>query len=246
MNTRFHGKVAIVTGAASGIGKATAKRLSDEGAAVAILDLNGDLAKEVADSLPAAISFGVDVTDEAAVRAATAEVMAKWGRIDILVNNAGGMAGILPIEHMTMEVVRRTTEVNYLSQWICTLAVLPALQVAGGSIVNISSGSAQTPVYGMAAYGSAKAAVSNFTEACAREFGGKNIRVNAIVPGYIQFDGKKPTFTEEQAEMIAQQAMQRQALKQIGMPSDIAAAVAFLCSEDARHITGIELRVSGG
>jgi NAD(P)-dependent dehydrogenase (short-subunit alcohol dehydrogenase family) len=245
---RFSGKVAIVTGGAGGIGSATARRLSSEGAAVAIFDVKGDAASEVARSLPMGLAVTLDVADDAAFRAAVQSVSARWGGIDILVNNAGGsLAPPAPIWEASPEVIKRITDVNYLSQWFGIQSVFPSMRDrGGGAIVNISSGSAIRTADGLAAYGASKAAVINLTQAAARELGAFNIRVNAIAPGLIRFGKRKANFTEEQAAETARHALQTQALKRIGTPDDIAGAVAFLCSEDARHITGAVLPVNGG
>jgi len=257
VSTRFAGKVAIVTGGANGIGRATAQRLADEGAAVAIFDRLADLAKSTAAKLPKALGFGVDVTDEAAVQTAVDAVVAEWGRIDFLVNNAGGaMISPKPFWEYDLRTVKFITDVNYFSQWICTKAVLPAMRAGGaagggglrggGRIVNISSGSALRTVDGMAAYGAAKAAIVNMTHAMAKELGADNITVNAIAPGFIRFRREKGIFSEAQMEQMMQGVKATQALQRIGEPEDIAGVVAFLCSADAQHISGQVLAVDGG
>jgi NAD(P)-dependent dehydrogenase (short-subunit alcohol dehydrogenase family) len=247
-NKRFSGKVAIVTGAANGIGRACAQRLADEGAAVAVLDLDAAGAEEAAKALPDAIGLGVDVADDVAVCAAVEAVVARWGGVDILVNNAGGsLRPPAKFWEFSTEDIRWVTDVNYLSQLFCIKAVMPSMRArGGGSILNIASGSGIRTVVGMAVYGAAKAAVINMTRAAAQELGEFGIRVNAIAPGYIRFTRRKANFTDAQQQGLEDQAMASQALKQVGVVEDIAAAVAFFCSQDARHITGQILPINGG
>jgi meso-butanediol dehydrogenase/(S,S)-butanediol dehydrogenase/diacetyl reductase len=245
---RFEGKVAIVTGASHGIGCAIARRLSNEGAAVAVFDIDGDAARDIAQSLPNARAFDVDVTDEVALGVATQAAVDEWGGIDILVNNAGG--ALMPqasFWEFETAAFRRVTDVNFLGQWLCTKTVLPALRRRGsGVIVNVASVAGFQPISGVAPYSAAKAAVINLTQTMARELGGFNIRVNAIAPGYIRFTRRKAVLNEEQVAELERTVLGTQLLRRIGEPEDVAGSVSFLCSTDAAHITGQLLVVNGG
>jgi 2-hydroxycyclohexanecarboxyl-CoA dehydrogenase len=241
---------AIVTGAGSGIGRAIAQRLAEEGHAVAVLDLDETGAEAVAGELREkgheAVACGVDVSDRPQVTAAVQRVREALGPVLVLVNNAG-LFGFTPFLKITDGLWDRIMAVNLSGPFYCTQAVLPDMIEAGwGRIVNISSSSAQGGQQYMVHYVSSKAGLIGFTKALALEFGPKGITVNTIPPGFI--DTPMLRASEEQGllgtsvDRIAEATPVRRA----GRPGDIAAACAFLVSEEAGYITGQVIGVNGG
>jgi 2-hydroxycyclohexanecarboxyl-CoA dehydrogenase len=241
---------AIVTGAGSGIGRAIAERLAEDGHAVAVLDLDQAAAEAVAGELREkgheAVAFGVDVSDRPQVNGAVQGVREALGPVLVLVNNAG-LSGFTPFLKVTDELWDRIMAVNLSGPFYCTQAVLPDMIEAGwGRIVNISSSSAQGGQQYMVHYVSSKAGLIGFTKALALEFGPKGITVNTIPPGFI--DTPMLRASEEQGllgtsvDRIAEATPVRRA----GRPGDIAAACAFLVSDDAGYITGQVIGVNGG
>lgn len=230
-------KTAVVTGGASGIGAAVARRLTADGCNVAILDLN-----------PAADGFGqvADVTDRAQIDAALAAVREKFGPVTILVN-AAGMDGFKRFGDITWERWLRVIEVNLHSVFHCTQAVLPDMIEAGwGRIVNISSSSAHSGQPFMTHYVAAKSAVNGLTKALALEYGPHGITVNAIPPGFIDTPMLRKSESRNLLGGTVEDHIQRTPVRRVGKPEDIAAAAAFLISEEAGYITGQILGVNGG
>ena len=244
---RLHGKVAVVTGAAYGIGRATAERLAREGAAVALLDLKGDVASQVASQLPCAIAITVDVTDAVAVEKAMASTVNAFGGIDILVNNAGG--AIIPPQpfwEMTEAEWDFLQSLNLKSQWLCVKAVLPSMRSRGqGRIINITSVGGIGGWSGLCAYTAAKGGVIAMTKTMARELGAFGINVNAIAPGQTRHTYPKTVANEEQVRELERVGREQTVLKRNGEPEDIAATVAFLASSDAVQVTGQVIPVDG-
>ncbi|HTV96051.1 MAG TPA: SDR family NAD(P)-dependent oxidoreductase [Steroidobacteraceae bacterium] len=243
------GKNAIVTGAASGIGLATATRLAREGAAVALFDINEAGAQRAADDIRAAggraIAARVDVSSRGQVAAGVQRAHAELGAVTILVNNAG-MTGFVPFLELTEEAWDRMLAVNLKSMFLVTQAVLPDMLAAGwGRIINISSSSAQTGAQRMAHYASSKGGVVAFTKSLAQEFAAQGITANNVPPGFID----TPMLRASDALMPAggiDKTAAASPMKRPGRPEDIAAACAFLASEDAGYITGHTLSVNGG
>jgi 2-hydroxycyclohexanecarboxyl-CoA dehydrogenase len=239
------GKVAFVTGAGRGIGRAIALRLAAEGAKVAVTDLDEGAARSVAGEIgPAAIALRVDVTDSSGVKAAVAETERRLGPIDILVNNAGWDRAepFVKSEEATWEKV---IAINLKGPIICCRAVLDGMiQRGSGKIVSISSDAGRVGSSGEAVYSAAKAGVIGFSKTLARELARHRIHVNVVCPG--------PTDTPLFREIAAENPKLMQALERaipfgrLGRPEEIAAAVAFLASADADFITGQTLSVSGG
>ena len=230
-------KTAVVTGGASGIGAAVARRLRADGCNVAVLDLN-----------PAADGFGqiADVADRAQIDAALAAVRERFGPATILVN-AAGMDGFKRFHDLTWERWRHVINVNLDSVFHCTQAVLPDMIEAGwGRIVNISSSSAQSGQPFMTHYVAAKSAVNGLTKALALEYGPYGITVNAIPPGFIDTPMLRKSESRQLIGGTVEEHIARTPMRRVGQPEDIAAAAAFLISEEAGYITGQILGVNGG
>jgi NAD(P)-dependent dehydrogenase (short-subunit alcohol dehydrogenase family) len=243
-------KVAVVTGGGSGIGLAISQRLAVDGTAIAVLDLDGTSADEAAAKIAAAggsaVGMAVDVTDRAALEAAVADVATQLGPPTILVNNAG-LQGFEPFLKITPERWNRILEVNLTGTFHCCQVVLPhMLEARWGRIVNISSSSAQGGQPLMAHYVSSKAAVIGLTKALALELGPKGITVNTIPPGFID----TPMLRDSEAKGLlgdgVDEHAKRTPVRRVGRPEDIAAAAAYLVSEEASYVTGQVIGVNGG
>jgi len=222
------GKVAIVTGAARGIGAATAKLLSEHGATVVPLD----------------ISSGCDVTDEPAVVRAFADATREHGGIDILVNNAG-RAHRKPATELSREEWQAVVDLNLTALFLCSRTAQPYMKKrGGGAIVNLASIMGFSGgIFPNASYQATKGAVVNLTRALALEWAPDNIRVNAVAPTFVRTDFTTPIFSS--AELTAR-VMQHTPLGRLPEPEEIAAAILYLCSPAARCITGITLPVDSG
>ncbi len=230
-------RTAVVTGGASGIGAAIARRLGKDGDNVAVLDLNES---------SEAFSVTADVTSRGQVDAALAAVREKFGPITILVNGAG-LDGHRRFHNLTFERWQRVIDVNLNGVFHMTQAVLPDMMEAGwGRIVNISSSSAQSGQAYMTPYVAAKSAVNGLTKALALEYGPHGITVNAVPPGFI--DTPMLRKVEERGLLggTVEDHIQRTPVRRVGKPEDIAAACSFLISEEAGYITGQILGVNGG
>ncbi|KAF5991630.1 MULTISPECIES: SDR family oxidoreductase [Streptomyces] len=238
---RFQDKVAIVTGAGQGIGEGYARALAAEGARVVVAELNEEqgerVAKEIGD---AALFVKVDVADPASAEAMAAAVMAEFGRIDYLVNNAAIFHSMRRdgLTTVPLDYLNRFLQVNLMGALHCTRAVVPHMP-EGGAIVNQSSTAAWL---GGGYYGLAKAGINSLTASLAAELGGKNIRVNGIAPG--------PTDTDATRSVVPDQFLEQMtntlAIKRMGTPEDLAPAVLFLLSDEARWLTGQVVSVDGG
>jgi 2-hydroxycyclohexanecarboxyl-CoA dehydrogenase len=242
------GKVAIVTGAASGIGLATAQRLAKDGAAVAVWDINEPGAQAAAEGIvksgAKAIACRVDVSSRAQIDAAVKRVHAELGKVDILVNNAG-VTDFTPFMEVTEELFDRVFNINTKGIFLCTQAVLPdMLERKWGRIINISSSSAQTGASRMTTYSASKGAVVVFTKSLAIELADKGITVNNVPPGFVDTPMLRAS-TGSIAGGIEGQA-ERSPMKRAGRPEDIANAVAFFAAEESGYVTGHTLSVNGG
>jgi 3-oxoacyl-[acyl-carrier protein] reductase len=248
---RLKDKVALITGGAAGIGKATAQRFIEEGAKVVICDVNQEAGQAAIQELgPRAAFFQVDVTDRQAVQAWVDEVMAQYGRVDILVNNAGVLRDNLLVRVKDGQLARQMPEadfdlviaVNLKGVFNCTQAVAPLMiNQESGVILNASSVVGLDGNFGQTNYVATKAGVIGMTKVWARELGRYNIRVNAVAPGF--------TATEmvmQMPEKILDGMRARTPLGRLGETSDIANAYLFLASEEASFISGTVLRVDGG
>ena len=244
-------KAAIVTGAGSGIGRAIAQRLAEDGLAVAVLDLDDRAAEQVADEIRQkggeAIALGsVDVSERSQVDDAVGRVRKALGPVLGLINNAG-VTGFKEFLKITDDRWDRIMQVNLNGPFYCTQAVLPDMIDAGwGRVVNISSSSAQSGQPYMVHYVTSKAGLIGFTKALALEVGPKGITVNTIPPGFI--DTPMLRTSEERGVLggTVEHHAGQTPVRRAGRPEDIAAACSFLVSEDAGYITGQVLGVNGG
>ena len=242
------GQVAIVSGAARGIGRAAAYRLAADGASVGLFDKDGPAVKETADALAAAgdvraTAYEVDVTDEAAVNDAVAALLEQDGRIDVLVNNAG-IYPHTPFDEVTFDEWRRVLATNLDGVYLCTRAVWPALVARGyGRIVNISSATFHIGYPEMVPYISSKGGIVGFTRGLAAEAGAHGITVNCITPGLIETEG---TQVEDPTGELFEEIVAGQAVKRRGRPEDIAECIACLAGAAAGFITGQTINVDGG
>ena len=241
----FPPKIALVTGAARGIGLATAKKFLAEGWYVALLDIEGELlAKAVADigKAEATLALACDVSDAAAVNAAIAGIAQRFGRLDALVNNAG-IAVFAPLMETSDQDWSRVLEVNLTGPFICTKAAVPLMREAGGgAIVNITSISAVRASTLRSAYGTSKAGLAHLTKQLAVELASLGIRVNAVAPGPVDTAMAKEVHTRE----IRADYHDAIPLNRYGLEEELAEAIFFLCSERASYITGQILAVDGG
>jgi NAD(P)-dependent dehydrogenase (short-subunit alcohol dehydrogenase family) len=246
---RFKEKVAIVTGAQTGIGLAIARRLGEEGAAVVLADIADaePQARELREQGARALALRVDVADEVSVAAAVERTLSEFGRIDILVNNAAIAATIQlrPFEQIQVAEWRRMQDVNAMGPFLCIRAVAPYMrQRQSGRIVNITSGTAFKGAPFMLDYVASKGAVMTMTRSLARELGRDFITVNAVSPGYTLSEGNLAN--KEFLASYREAAIATRALPRDGWPADIVGAVAFLASDDASFISGQILAVDGG
>lgn len=241
---RLEGKVALVTGAGAGIGRATALRLASEGAIVVATDIDpqrvAETQRQLLEISAAGAGVALDVTDIEAVARVYLDVERRHGRLDIQVSNAG-IAERTPFLETSVAQFERVLRVNLTGVFACGQAAARLMAKAGaGRIVNMSSVSGQAGGIGRAAYGASKAAIINLTQTMAMELAPHGILVNAVAPG--------PTQVERTAHAPAQREafLSRMAIKRYATPAEIAAAVCFLCSADAEFITGHVLNVDGG
>jgi 3-oxoacyl-[acyl-carrier protein] reductase len=242
---KLDGRVAIVTGAASGIGRGIAEAFAEEGAVVAVADKNEQGAQQVTDEIAArggrAIAVGVDVTDETLVAAMVERVLTELGGVDVLVNNAGINNNSTLVE-MSLATWQQMIDVNLTSLFLCTRAVLPTMIAQrSGRIINMGSQLALIGGDRMAHYSAAKAGVHGFTKALAHELAPYNINVNAIAPGPIEtplLDGISEDWLEKKRSELP--------LGRFGRVEEVAPTAVLLASDGGSYYTGATLNVSGG
>ena len=239
--SRFEGKVAIVTGGASGIGAATARLLAHDGARVVVADLNGDAAWAVAAEIGGS-AHPLDVADRAAVEALVADTVASHGAIDVLVNNAG-IGSIARTPDLDPAEWERVIAIDLHAVFYACRAAIPVMTKPGGTIVNTASISGLAGDYGFSAYSAAKAAVINYTRTLALDHAREGLRVNALCPGLIATPltagaGTVPGLEAAWHDIIP--------MGRPGTPEEMAAAIAFLASDAASYVTGAILAADGG
>jgi NAD(P)-dependent dehydrogenase (short-subunit alcohol dehydrogenase family) len=243
---RFAGQVAIVTGAARGIGLAIAEALATGGAKVALFDLDLQEAQRQAERLTAggseAYAYAVDVAEAAQVQAAVEAVVARWGRIDILVNNAGVPGPSAPLWEVTDAQWRRTLAIDLDGVFYCCRAVVPVmLQQGYGRIVNVASIAGKEGNPNLAPYSTAKAGVIGLTKSLGKELATRGVIVNAVTPAVIETDILKDVKPEVVQYMVSRIPMGR-----VGQPHEVAALVAWLASRECSFSTGAVFDISGG
>ena len=248
---RLDGKVAVITGAASGIGAAAARLFAAEGAAVAVVDRDGDGAGRVADALEGkGLALAADVTDRQGVEEALGRAAATFGRVDVLYNNAGVVAGFGPTAELTAADLNLCLSVNVAGTVFCTQAALPHLRAAGGgSIVIQSSVAALVGLPGLAAYCTSKSALLGLTRSLAAELSPEGIRVNAICAGTVDTPMARPLLELRgggDAARGAEVTAERYPIGRIGTPEDIARAALFLASDESGFLTGSVITADGG
>ncbi len=249
---RFDGKVVFITGAGHGIGRATALRLASEGAAVVATDVRADTAQETAAAIRAdgrgrAMAAGMDVRDRAQIAAALEEALREFGSVTHLVNNAG-LVTMFGLADLTEEQWDLVMDVNLKGMFLVTQVVAPAIAAAGGgAIVNLSTVESEVIVASgpncQPHYNASKGGVRMLTKALAHELGPMNIRVNSVAPGGINTGFAGGDLDSPEAKAFIEP---RQIIKRPGRPEEIAAAIAFLLSDDASYITATQLGVDGG
>lgn len=238
-------KTAVLTGSASGIGAATARRLAEEGATVVVTDVDEAGGEETVADIQTnggtAEFRKLDVSDYDAVETVFEDIGEDYGSFDVLFNNAG-IGENSHFEETTVEERNRLIEVNLYGVWNGCHAALPIMRASGGgAIVNTSSMSGWRPAY-VSTYAVTKAAVLHFTKSVAHEFGQHDIRINAVCPGTIETPMTNEWFSDRSLEIQREHT----ALDRLGSPEEIASGVAFLASDDASYMTGRALKIDGG
>jgi len=241
MSERLKDKIAIITGAAKGIGFATAKRFAEEGAKVMIADISLEAVNAAAAQILNAEAFVVNVTDRASIQAAVDRILERHGRIDILINNAGITQDARLIK-MTEAQFDAVIDVNLKGVFNCTQLVVPHMLEKGkGAVVNASSVVGIYGNFGQTNYSATKFGVIGFTKTWARELGAKGIRVNAVCPGFISTE-----MVRAMPENVLQDIEKRSWLGRLGTPEEMANVYLFLASDEASYVNGVALEASGG
>ena len=244
MTRSLNGRVAVVTGAGSGIGRAVAIRLAEDTAKIAIWDINGEGAEETARQIRSAggtaIAIDADCSDKAAIHSAAEKTRAELGPIAILVNNAG-IAPFTPFMEIDDDLFDKVIRINLRGPYLVTKEVMPDMLAAKwGRIINITSSSVQSGSFAQGHYVASKGGLMGMTKALALEFAATGLTVNMVPPGFID------TPMLRDAPIDAEAFAQTLPMKRIGQPEDIAAACAYLASEEASYITGQTISTNGG
>lgn len=242
---KLQGRVAVITGAAAGLGKAAAIRLAQEGAAVEILDINDGSAvvDEIRKAGGTAHSSICDCTNEDQIAAAVKAIEARHGKIDVLVNNAGILSGRKPWHTLTKDEVSRYVQVNYVGYFLVTKAFYPLIKKSSTPrVIMVASRTYFLANPGQMAYVASKGAVMGLTRVLAKEMGEDGIPVNAVMPGMVATPGTEAHSQEEAFNRV----MGNQAIKKRVQPEHLAGLIAFLASDDAEMITGQMILCDGG
>jgi len=246
--SRLKNKVALITGASKGIGAAIAKYFANEGARVVVNYSSSEkdatkVVKEITDNGGTAVAIQGDVSKENDVHKLFEEIKITFGTLDILVNNAGVYV-YEPIEQISLETFHKQFNINVLGAILTIQAALKLFRAAGGNIINISSGASNMPLATGAIYSATKTALDALTISLSKEFTGRNIRINSILPGVVETEGSHNAgFINSETET---QFVTKTPLGRTGQPEDIAKVAVFLASDDAAWITGEKIAVSGG
>ncbi|MFD2611825.1 SDR family oxidoreductase [Paenibacillus gansuensis] len=253
---RLQGKVAFITGSGSGIGKAAALRLAEEGAKIGLIDLKGDnvnkVKRQIEEAGGEAIALDVDVSDPVQVKQAVKEVIGTWGKLDIVFANAGINGTLAPIEDMEMEDWSKTISIDLTGTFLTVKYAIPHLKENGGSIIITSSinGNRVFSGFGMSAYSTAKAGQVAFMQMAALELAQYKIRVNAICPGAIsthidQSTKRTPELDKIEIPIEFPKGGSQPLEDGPGSPKQVANLVLFLASEESNHITGTPIYIDG-
>ncbi|MCO0861207.1 MULTISPECIES: SDR family oxidoreductase [Staphylococcus] len=249
---RLENKIAVVTGASTGIGQASAKVLAQEGAHVLALDIADELDQTVEDIKQnggQATAYKVDISDEQQVEQFANDLKQQYGRIDVIFNNAGVDNGAGRIHEYPVEVFDKIMGVDMRGTFLVTKFLLPLMMDQGGSIINTASFSGQAADLYRSGYNAAKGAVINFTKSIAIEYGRENIRANAIAPGTIEtplVDNLAGTAQDEAGQTFRENQKWVTPLGRLGTPDEVGKLVTFLASDDSSFITGETIRIDGG
>lgn len=245
---RFAGKVAVVTGGASGIGRSAVEHLCAGGASVVVADVDADAGAATVEVVAAAGGdarfVAADVTDVSAVEAMVAAAVDTWGRLDIAFNNAGTSGSYAPVADAAPDAWDRTLALNLTGVFLCLRAEIPAMVASGGgAIVNTSSAAGQMGFAGLSAYVASKHGVIGLTKSAALENARTGVRINAVLPGTV----RTPMLEGFAGSDDALEAMGRTSpMGRLGEPAEIASAVLWLCSDEASYVTGHAFAVDGG
>lgn len=252
---KLRGKTAVITGAASGIGKAAAVRLAQHGANVCLLDLKDERLEETKGQITAmgreVIAVDVDIADSARIAEGTEQAVQQWGRVDIVFANAGINGRVAPIEDLSPEDWDQTLNTNLRGTFLTVKYAIPHMKQNGGSIIITSSinGSRKFSSFGMSAYSSSKAAQVAFAKMAALELAQYNIRVNVICPGAIKTNIGESTFRSPEVKEIEIPVKYPEGSHPLerapGEPEQVADLVLFLASDESRHISGTEIFIDG-